>query len=62
MTGALFFSLPLFLCFSAALVTTSSIVEWIIGRLELVLVFQRERGNNKKQYLMSGHKKTAAGT
>ena len=48
MTEALFVSLPSFLCFfSVALVTTSSIVEWIRDQLELLLVFQRERQNNK---------------
>lgn len=40
MTEASFFSLPSFLCFPPAVVTTSSIVEWITERLELVrLIF-----------------------
>ena len=42
MTEALVFSLPSFFCLSAAVVTTSSIVERITDRLELVLYF-RER-------------------
>lgn len=41
MTEALFFSLPSFLCFSAAVVTTSSIVERITDQLELVLYFSK---------------------
>lgn len=60
MTEALF-SLASFLLFSAALETTSSTVKWITGRFEFVLVFQHER-IIKKQYLMSGHKGTAAVT
>ncbi len=49
MTEALFFSLPLLFCFSAALVTTSSVSEWITDQFQLELVFQCERSDNKKK-------------
>lgn len=47
---ALLFSLPSFLCFSAAVVTTCSIVDWITEQLELVLYFStRDRIINKQK-------------
>lgn len=46
---ALFSSLPSFLCFSAAVVTTSPLVEWITEQLQLVLSSEKGTGKDKQR-------------